>query len=282
MARKVTSGAKNAPAVLFNWLADFDTRTKKLPRATTWWDYSHFIFARFPSLQPHPESPVKALKESFRRELARWEEQIAGHTTARVTLDKLSPDLRRQLAALLSDTIEDLERFTNRRKKKEWFGKIASDGQAWSRILRSKHRDACLALQNLVSYCKKRDDYLSSDLRQKAEQSLLTLQQVKPLGIPTAPFAKSIRDEVAALTEDPSTGRMVQTYWFFRAGCGLNGDESEVRTALIRNAFWTHYGVSKVVYRDVYRAGDSRGCEAVRKAITRFRARQRDTRNRKT
>ena len=64
---------------------------------------------------------------------------------------------------------------------------------------------------------------------------------------------------------------MVKLYWLFRHECGLTGDESEVRVARLRNAFWIEYGVRPVKFRAIYRAGESIGCNAVHAAVRRFR-----------
>jgi len=69
---------------------------------------------------------------------------------------------------------------------------------------------------------------------------------------------------------DPTTFAMVQLYWLLRHGCGLTGDESEVRVALIRNFFWAPLGVPKVKFRPFYEEGESQGCSAVRQAVRRF------------
>jgi hypothetical protein len=63
--------------------------------------------------------------------------------------------------------------------------------------------------------------------------------------------------------KDPTTDNMVHLFWFFHHECNLSRDESEKRTALIRNAFWTKVkGIHKVMI--------FRGCDAVRKAVERF------------
>jgi hypothetical protein len=72
-------------------------------------------------------------------------------------------------------------------------------------------------------------------------------------------------------SEDVEVFGMVQLYWFFRHECNLNGDESEVRVARLRNAFWIENGASAVTYRAKYIAGQSQGCEAVHVAVRRFR-----------
>jgi len=54
--------------------------------------------------------------------------------------------------------------------------------------------------------------------------------------------------------------------------------ESEVRVAMIRNSFWKAYGVGIIKYCDRYRGDEPVGCEAVRKAVSRFRLDQGTTR----
>jgi hypothetical protein len=256
----------------FDWLEDYDKRAKELARANCWTDYSFFTFARLPHLQPaSTDLPCSAGAEWFSSVLAFHEKQIAQHPKAKVALNGLSEHLKKQLAALESDIWDDLQKFVSRRDRKQSFSKLAAQGDSWSRMLRSKHRTACQAVEGLLKYCSERDSILSGELRQRATAALKALRGPSPPEIPSVTDAAGIRAELAAITHDPTTEGMAQLYWFFRSGCKLSGHESEVRTALIRNAFWTQLGIPEVKYREKYQDAKSRGCDAVKQAVRRFK-----------
>jgi hypothetical protein len=81
----------------------------------------------------------------------------------------------------------------------------------------------------------------------------------------------AIHTDLVKIAQNPTTFAMVQIYWFFCSGCNLTGHDSEVRVALIRNAFWAQVGIPAVTYRESYTGDQSRGCDAVKQAVHRFR-----------
>jgi hypothetical protein len=62
----------------------------------------------------------------------------------------------------------------------------------------------------------------------------------------------------------------VKLFWFFHYGCKLTEAEAEIRTALVRNKFWSEW-VSSIPVLLEYNGTESKGCESVRHAVGRFR-----------
>lgn len=67
--------------------------------------------------------------------------------------------------------------------------------------------------------------------------------------------------------EDPRQLSIVELYWFFRHECRCSGVDSEVRVAVVANAFLGH----NLAYIPEYKDGESQGCPAVRQAVRRYR-----------
>ncbi len=133
----------------FDWLRDYDRRAQAFAQATDWTEYSFFAFARFPRLRPAAtDSWGIAGCEWYAREIASWEKRIAEHSEASLALKDLSGPQRPQLAALVSDAMDELEKFKNRRKNKEWASKPPIEGQSRNRKLQSKYRNACRPSRN--------------------------------------------------------------------------------------------------------------------------------------
>ncbi len=258
----------------FNWLKSFDTEARQLPRAESWLLYPGFFFVRYPRLRPkaggdakrrhHLESGAEALWQV----VATWERRLTEHSKARSALKGLNSNKRKQLAALVLDTIADLGEFKARRR---WHGRLrglANEEERRSRVLRRKRNQALHVVQVLHRYARRLDSLLGRHDRLKAEAAIKALSGDEP----SWSFRSLLNDPLLhPVPSDPIAFSMVKLYWFFRYGCGLSGDESEVRVALIRNAFWQRYGVSPVVLRPEYATGESRGCDAVRNAVRRFR-----------
>ena len=71
--------------------------------------------------------------------------------------------------------------------------------------------------------------------------------------------------------DDQSSFAVVPLYWFFRHECGLSGNESEVRAAMIRNQFLTPPGKEPLKYQAESTGGEFGGSSAVRLAVSRYR-----------
>jgi hypothetical protein len=277
MGQSVSSTTKTPAqdkAKLFDWLADYDHRVEGFDQAPDWTVYSYFAFARFPKLRP--KARVAAQDEGYRvfsQTLRAWADRIDAHCQAQRVLNGLNSRQHRQLAALVSDTVIDLETFKNRKKSRNWARNLRSQLPSRERMLESKYRDACQALKKLRAYSAKQDSILASIYKKRAEKALGPLRDSLPPRSSKKQTVDSIYADLRETTRDPTTDAMVQLYWFFRSGCSLNGNESEVRVALIRNAFWISLGVPKVAFLSQYEGTESKGCRAVRQAVRRFHPR---------
>ena len=102
---------------LFNWLERLDQVAQTLPRALGWIEpYGPFMLIRYPHLRPQrPSSDLRSQHEfevdeaTITQTLQEWESRIADHTETAVCLDALNPEQRKQLSALLIETIAEIE-----------------------------------------------------------------------------------------------------------------------------------------------------------------------------
>jgi hypothetical protein len=256
----------------FNWLDDYDEKARDFEQARDWMEYSFFAFARFPRLRPADKNSFCTTgRQWFEKALAHYDREISRHTKANRALHDLSDDQRLQLAALLSDCMAALEKFARRHESKEMFRDIASAGPGKGRKLRAKYRDASQALESLVEHCRKAGAVVNGDFRQRAGQALRVLREAGSPQTPDGENVAAVRDELGLITRDPTTELMVRLYWFFCSGCNVSGHEAEVRTGLIRNAFWSQQDVPTVAVNEAYRPGESAGCDAVKQAVRRFK-----------
>jgi hypothetical protein len=219
-------------------------------------------------------------KASAFRVLAEWESKIANHKKSADCLHGLNPEQRQQLSALLVETIDAFEGCKRQGARSQMRRQLADEASRRTRMLDRKLEKARKAVKELEDYTGDPDERSVdplSDARQilsrkygvAAQRALreLDVQRTTPKEIG---FYESLRSEYETPERVEGFG-MVKLYWFFRHGCGLTGDESEVRVARLRNAFWTEHGMSRVEYRRTYRDGESRGCEAVHVAVRRWR-----------
>lgn len=246
-----------------NTLAELDARAATLPRARSWLNYPYFMFARFPHLRPLKNG------KTFWQKLEEWENRIESDSKAARALADLNPDLRQQLAALLVDIIAELEMY--RKKISRPPKTFVAEAERRKRMLLRKREKARRELENLRDYARNLDRLLAGDDEEAARRCLEILSGI-------GDFDHAAILEVLSgqhpVPDDPAVRGMVDLYWFFRQCCGLTGDEAEVRVALLRNTFWTKYGVAEVDYRPTYIAGESKGCQAVHEAVRRFRPSQ--------
>ncbi len=129
--RKNISGSpptKAADSRWTNWLKELDDLEPRCPRAQDWLAYSYFMFARYPRLRPRLPAKrrrkgsaalasdprrllLESCRETFERQVSSVEKGIKEHDVARRVLDSLNRLQRRQLAALVVDTVADLENY---------------------------------------------------------------------------------------------------------------------------------------------------------------------------
>jgi hypothetical protein len=245
-----------------NWLEALDKAMKVLPDRLTWSDLAYegcpcFAITRYPTLIGFPQAFLSPY-------LSCWEAQIEEGPDTRGVMDGLDNGQRKQLAALVLDTITGLESYNASVRSAGHVHKLASE--PWRvRTLNRRLKKAQEALQELCDYARSLDIQDASVVADACLKKLSVLL----IGDRTPEFYKSI-EAMYPTPEDPVGRGMVQLYWFFRHGCGLTGREAEVRVALIRNAFWEKLGVPKVPLRLKYKVGESRGCDAVHQAVLRF------------
>lgn len=247
MAGRITSRRAGA-GKSFNWLKWLDEEVQKFPSAADWLQHPPFQFARCRLFMMARYSQLRRPfpDEVLSQEFSRAEHRIAEHPEARHALDGLNDQRKKEIAALFSDIIESLRSYRSHRRSANRVHKLTGEAPSRTRMLTRKLEKARRALGDLREYAGSLDELLGWEHVRAAESSLRALQKLKE---DTAPeFYQSLKSEYPAL-EDPVTLGMVQLYWFLRHGCGLSGDEAEVRVARIRNSLWTEHGVPEVEYR---------------------------------
>jgi len=247
------------------------------------------MLARYPNLQPLPvtgnvrsQMICKSDERTAAQVFAEWEARIANNRQSAACLKKLNKGQREQLAALTVEIVSDLEIRTATDRSSQWKRQLCKQAPTRLQMLNRKLQKARQSVKELMAYAQ--------DSRKENAPDSPLYRARRVLGQPyIVPASNALRDldikylpdaqkHIKIATESQSVGSedvevfgMVQLYWFFRHGCGLSGDESEVRVARLRNAFWTEYGVSKIKYRASYVSGQSQGCEAVHVAVHRYR-----------
>jgi hypothetical protein len=281
---------RRKPACLCNWLRALDEAAKTLPRATDWLgQYGPFMLARYPNLRPQPvpgDAHSRIMCESGERTAAQlfaeWETRIAQDTVAAPCLERLSAEQRRQLAALLLDTMVALEMRPALAGSSQFKRQIRREATTRLRVLSRKLQKARQSIEELMAYAQ--DSGKGNTPETSRHSARLVLGQpyrfaaskaLRALDIKNLPDAREhvelASEPLAPEDEDPEVFGMVQLYWFFRHECSLSGNESEVRVARLRNAFWTEHGIRTVKYRAGYEEVESKGCEAVHVAVNRFK-----------
>jgi hypothetical protein len=281
-------------AQLFNWLERLDQEAKALPRATDWLEpYGPFMLSRYAHLRPEPlphdprsKQECESSEASASQILEDLVPRIADHTETAVCLNGLNPEQQKQLSALLIETIEALEIDSIQRGKSQWARQVSKEARRRTRVLDRKLQKTRKAVEDLRSYAMDSDGGNSNDRPSHAARQTLGYpyriaanHALRALVVPSGdepPVVPDVKVYESLTSEYPTPSPpevfgMVKLYWFFRHECSLSGDESEVRAALLRNAFWVEYGVRPVKYRPTYQAGESRGCDAVHVAVHRFR-----------
>ena len=131
------------------------------------------------------------------------------------------------------------------------------------------------ALGDLMSYAKRSNATLAPRYFGLAKKCLAQFERAADSDwltrVKSLAQDRSSTEYIKFLALTPLESEMVKLYWFFRHECGLQTGECEVRAALIRNCFWTKHGVRAVKIRQRYQDGETRGCDAVRRAVERFR-----------
>jgi hypothetical protein len=211
--------------------------------------------------------------------LAEWESKI--ECCARRALKELRPDLRQQLAALVHDTVSDLDWYAQHKVELARLKKLAGEADRRRRMLARKVNRAYDALTKLRDYASGLDPRIGESHVRLASWCL---EQMGPFRnrpsdslnhVPTGNYWRELHSGLLAnsdthpVPDDPTQVNMVKLYWFFRHGCKLRAGEAELRTALIRNEFWNQC-VPRVRPVLDHATGKPVGCLAVRHAVQRF------------
>lgn len=259
---------------LRNWLKELDEEVSRSPEPEAGQRYSLFYFARYGKREY-----LTIPDEVFRNQLTFWRNRLSEESRV---VDRLNAQQLDQLAALMHDIMYQLEVYFAPKSKAErpsWqrtglkykpprMRKIANEARRRRKMLVSKLIQARRAVKQFGDYAQKLDpmhgtlDYINA-----AKSCLKILEKLST--DTSVDFEVSLKDEYPVVP-DPTAFCMVRLYWLFRHGCCLSGDEAEVRVAMIRNAFWTQYGVQDVSYRPNYSDAESAGCGAVAEAVRRF------------
>jgi hypothetical protein len=264
--RPIKSGKLSAP---INWLEQLDRNVRKLRSGSDWLRESdlalqrcrRFIMVRFPEL------PTPFVQSVFRREISRGEKQIGDSTHAERVLRDLKPIQKSQLAGLLLDVVEALQVHARHQQSSKKVQELNSEADRRTRMLFRKASSVRRDLEGLQRYAERLHPSLGLDYARAASRCLKSLANLKE--DPSAgEYFRSIRSVYPTL-EDPGQLGIVELYWFFRHECHCTGADSEVRVAMIANEF---LGL-KLKYLPQYKDAESQGCQAVRRAVSRFRPR---------
>lgn len=254
-----TGGGFTKHQAWFDTLADLDAKASTLQQARGWRAYPYFMFARYPHLRPAGDD------KAYQHTLKAWESRLASHPEAKRALEQLDRALTEQLTALIVDVVSDLEVY--KRKTSRPPKTFKTEMQRRNRMLKCKRERARRMLEDLFVYAASLDPLQAGDNAEAAKRCLKILDHVRDYDYASILEAPAVHP----VSKDPTVRAMIDLYWFFRSGCQLPGDEAEVRVALLRNAFWTEIGISRIEYLSKYRTGESKGCSAVHEAVRRFR-----------
>src|SRR5262249_49480141 len=220
-------------------------------------------------------------KEVLDELIADWEGKISAEATTESVLAGLSSAQRQQLAALVCETCDALEIYMGRKRMIARLGKLSKEADRRRHMLVQKAKHAKKSSVALRDYARQLDPVIGAAYVATANRCLQELEPLcrQPTDFSGTRFSEShyrelrsgLLDAPHPVPDDPTQFNMVRLYWFFRHGCAVTGDESEVRTGLIRNAFWKEW-IKPVDVRRAYNSGESAGCAAVHIAIHRFRS----------
>lgn len=253
-----------------NWLASLDGWAQTWPPARSWLHpYDFFVLTRYPQLQPgedsRPKSNFASGKETYEQHLAAQLERV-GDCNQRI-LRRLTPEHRKELAALV---FELSLHFEEHRQYASTVTKLREEIENLKRLeLKvNQARDVILsAIQEVHKLASKLNDPVGSDILAAASRMKVRASRQERESWMDTLIGNNYFQLFAS---DASTLAMVQLYWLFRHGFGFEAGESELRVALIRNCEWKN--LVKPVRCVSRNLGDqSIGCDAVRKAVRRFR-----------
>jgi hypothetical protein len=288
-------------ALAERWLTILDVEVRQMPRASDWLDYPCFWLVRYPRLRPSAAGRNASDRAKFEAEssstafweyVGNWKRRISNCNDTRRASDDLTAKQRAQLAALLVDIDSELYEHRDRAQWHKRLQKLDRQASRRQRMLIRKLKKTHQSFNQIVEYGRKPDTpkrildaainrarATHADLHQyrRGLDSHLRKDHVFEGGLP-CPSQVAFPD-FGGLLKDPESHSnpvrpvswaMVRIYAFFVRGCGLSQDEAEVRVGLLRNAFWSRYGVARVEINARYRSAESAGCPAVKAAVRHF------------
>jgi len=252
-----------------NWLVEHDRAVQELEPAPSFNDYSYFDLTRYPRLRPFPP---KDLRQRRLFEISRGSVlfQIAEQQALLPvrTTESLNSGQTGQLAALVIDLRNDAEVNETYGKESTQWRIVGKKGPQQQARLTKQVKKAQQELHKLHNLAGKAIPVLGRRYLLAADRCL------KDLGDHCEPIPDDqLRQQLSIHQpeDDQSSFAVVPLYWFFRHECGLSGNESEVRAAMIRNQFLTAPGKEPLKYQAESTGGEFGGSSAVRLAVNRYR-----------
>lgn len=247
-----------------NWLLRLDQEAEKLEPGGLFL-YDPFMLERYPRLRSASEREREAVENVISLEATR----IGAHPKAERVLNGLDTKMQRQLAALAGDVREAIRQHSIHSGNRTGIAALERQAPPAQRRLDRLTADAVNTLRRMRACADGLPRELGVVHSNAASEALKALSGARHRYRPDSSATRML-DTTHPYTEDQTTFAMVRLYWFFRFGCGLTGDESEVRVALLRNAFWQPWA-EPVTVLEQYIEGESQGSTAVRMAVARFR-----------
>ena len=229
---------------------------------------------RYPDALNDGAAQVLRGKRIFEELILGWRSRIESEPTLARACSGLSDDLRDQLAAFAFDTCDDLESYAQRKGTLTRTKTLSTEADRRGRMLARKARHASKVLVDLRDYATTVDPQISASYRRIAAQCIEQLAPYFNGPSQSATYFRELHGGLIAnsashrTSREPVQDNMVRLYWFFVHACGVTGDEAEVRTGLIRNAFWQPLA-RPVTVRLEYDGCESLGCNAVHSAVLR-------------
>jgi len=253
-----------------NWLAHLDEWAKTASPATIWRNpYGYFPLTRYPRLRPHDDP---AGRRTYLQHLGKQVSDIDANPEAAQAIEGLSLRQRSEVAALVFDCTLDLQEHTRWRGEDENYESLTRQAERLARNLESCKRSMRKAFDHFASATSGLTPMLDAEkIRWELENHIAAVEAT----ILTSKLKGAVKRSsyYQAFADDPTALAMVKLFWLFHYGCRLSVGKSEVRVALIRNGLWSEY--TKSTRYAVGGPEEARGCDAVRKAVERFRLPQR-------
>jgi hypothetical protein len=263
-----------------NWLQWLDKIALTLPPAESWLQpYDYFLLTRHPHLQPPDpigrdyKKTYQVGKQTYERQLREQQERISADLEARQVLEGLSEVQCRQLAALVFELTVELQEHV---KWKALPNELQKRTRPFARLVRGLETDARQMekiIERTLAKMPEVDRLIGRDIHYSLV--LISLQVAKFKAALQASFPGDVNAEAKnsdyyrKAVQDTPDRAMVELYWLLHYGCWLAVGESEFRVALIRNNLWLEY--AGAVSCTIGSGEESRGCDAVRLAVRRFR-----------